>query len=510
MQLKHRIARGGIVVTLATAALAGVGVWSGHGVQHAAAQAPTAVTPRTQAPNEARVLSRAFAATAKALAPSVVRIDVESGPARVAKNERGENRGPGGRQIPPELAPFFERFFGGGGDDDDGPSPGPGKGTGSGIVIDTNGDVLTNGHVVKGATKVTVETADGKQYPAKVVGMDTETDVAVVRIANPPASLVAARLGDSDKLEVGEWVLAIGSPLGLKQTVTAGIISAKGRASGRMRMISGNRVRNYIQTDAKINPGNSGGPLVNLDSEVVGINTYINTGPGGAYGFAIPINEARQVAMTLVKEGRMRYAYLGVKVGDMDALTDDARSQFKNVPKEAAIVSEVTPGSPAEHAGLRAKDVITKIDNQPIAGASDVVGYVSSKGIGAKVSVQYVRDGKPGNTQVTLGELPTGDVVADASQERIGLQLQTLTPEVARALGLPADAKGAIVTDVQPGSRAEKAGLQAEDVILNVDRKDVRSSDDAVSALHASPKKEHLLKVRRGNATRFVTIPAAQ
>lgn len=497
-------------VTLLTLGLGCFGAGAAFGLAQpnaGVAQAQTApVTPKTQAPNEARAMSRAFAATAKALGPSVVRIDVETGPPKVARNGQGQGRGGGGRNIPPELAPFFERFFGFGDGDEGFPEPGPGKGTGSGLIMDAAGNIMTNTHVVKGATKVTVILSDGRELPARVIGMDPETDVAVVRLEKPPTGLVAARLGDSDKLEVGEWVMAVGSPLGLAQTVTAGIVSGKGKASGRMRMVSGNRVRQYIQTDAKINPGNSGGPLVNLDSEVVGINTFINTGPGGAYGFAIPINEARTVAQALIKDGRMRYAYMGVNVGDLELVKPEVKQKLRNVPDRAAIVAAVTAGSPAEKAGLRPNDVITKIDAQNIQGASDVVGYISSRPIGSKVSVQYVRDGKPTDAQVTLAELP-GEEVAQASQDRIGLGLQTLSPEIARALGLPPDTKGAVITEVVPGSRADKAGLEDGDVILKVNRKDVRSADDAVAALRAQPG-EVLLQVRRGNATRFVTVPA--
>ncbi len=217
------------------------------------------------------------------------------------------------------MAPFLRRFFGPGTPE---PPPGPQRGTGSGVVMDARGDIVTNRHVVSNATNVKVTFSDGREFSAKTLGMDSETDVAVIRLDAPPRDLVAARLGDDDKLEVGEWVLAVGSPLGLDQTVTAGIISGKGKV-GRHVQMSGGRVRHYIQTDAKINPGNSGGPLVNLSSEVVGINTLINTGPGGAYGFAIPINQVRRVAESLLKEGRVRYAYLGVLVGDLSEL--DAR-----------------------------------------------------------------------------------------------------------------------------------------------------------------------------------------
>ena len=252
-----------------------------------------AVTPKTEAPNEARALSHAFSNVAKALGPSVVRIEVEIGGGRAMgphgrapqmPNDEGDDDEGGGNdnQVPPFFRHFFQFGPGGGGGM---PAPGPAHGVGSGFIIDTSGDVVTNRHVVQGATKVTVTMNDDKEYSAHVVGKDAQTDVAVVRLDHPPSNLVVARLGDSDKLDVGEWVVAVGSPLGLEQTVTAGIVSGKGRP-GRHVQMSGRRVRGYIQTDAKINPGNSGGPLVNLEGEVVGVNTLIQVGAGGAYGCA--------------------------------------------------------------------------------------------------------------------------------------------------------------------------------------------------------------------------------
>jgi serine protease Do len=281
--------------------------------------------------------------------------------------------------------------------------------------------------------------------------------------------------------------------------------------------MSGDRVHEYIQTDAKINPGNSGGPLCNLEGEVIAINTLINTGPGGAYGFAIPINHARRVAETLIKDGKMRYAYLGVQVGDLRLVAEEKKPKLPgNAPKDAAVVSAVTVNGPAAKAGVRAGDVITRIDNQPIEGSHDVVAYVSSKQVGQKVTVNYIRDGKPSQMQVTLGEFPgEADLVAqgggqgpgDVQKEPIGVHLQDLTPDIGGHLGLPPGTKGAIVTEVIPGSRAAKAGLQADDVILEVNRKPVGSAMAAASAFKGAPGAQYL-RVRRGTTTRVVTIPA--
>src|SRR5580692_1354744 len=398
-----------------------------------------AVTPKTQAPNEARVLSNAFSAVARALSPSVVRIDVEI-PARLAENPGGGDDGDGAGEDP-QMAPFLRRFFQFGPGMPE-PSPGPQRGTGSGVVMDARGDIVTNRHVVSGTTNVKVTFSDGREFTAKTLGMDSETDVAVIRLDKPPRDLVAARLGDDDKLEVGEWVLAVGSPLGLDQTVTAGIVSGKGKV-GRHVQMSGGRVRHYIQTDAKINPGNSGGPLVNLSAEVVGINTLINTGPGGAYGFAIPINQVRMVAESLLKDGRVRYAYLGVLVGDLGEVDAGKRGGLDpSVP--GAYVSEVTPGGPAAKGGLR---------------AGDVIDYVSTRSIGARVAVGIWRDGHRQAIPVGLGELPSQDGRPGAPPTKLGLSLQTLTPALAESMGLDPSIRAAVVAEVAPGGQAAAAGL---------------------------------------------------
>jgi serine protease Do len=489
----------------------GLGVRSTPSAQ---AETQAAITPKTQVPQEARSLSQGFASTARALRPSVVRLDVELESPKIRDRHMRRD------DVPPDMERFFEHFFGAPFDGVPQPNS-PGRGTGSGVVIDGAGNIITNSHVAERAAKVTVIFADGREFPAKVVGKDPKTDIAVVRIENPPPNLVAARLGDSSTIEVGEWVLAIGSPLGLDQSVTAGIISGKGKVTRNVHM-SGERMREYIQTDAKINPGNSGGPLVNLQGEVIGINTLINVGPGGAYGFAIPINQARQMAKAIITDGRVHHAWLGIGVGDIKdgvKLGDDGEPEkkaqdkaAKGAPGKAAWVSRVMPSSPADKAGVRVGDVITQIDAQKIEGAADVVDYVASQKVGTKVTLAYLRDGKGGKSQVTLGELPANPYAANDPQlqkeDKIGVNLQSLTPEMSSYLGLGRDAKGAVVTEVEPGSRGAKAGLRAEDVIIEIDRKPVASAEEAAQALHAGEKAAHLLKIRRGGASLFITVAA--
>jgi serine protease Do len=473
----------------------------------ATATAPSAVvTPKTERPPAAETMSKAFATTAKALRPSVVRIDVEIGSPGLARmgHEGGEEQTPEG--LPPELRRFFQFGFGGGG----GPEMAPpsGHGTGSGVVVDAAGDIVTNAHVVDHATKVTVTLDGGAEIPARVVGRDPQTDLAVVRLQRVPAGLVVARLGNSDALEVGDWVLAIGSPLGLDQTVTAGIVSGKGRV-GRHVQMSGDRVRNYIETDAMINPGNSGGPLVNLQGEVVGINTLINTGPGGAYGFAIPINEATRVTKTLLADGHMRYPYMGIHIADVSAVPPAERAKVgANLPEKGAFVSEVSEGGPAAKAGLRPGDVITSIDGKPIATASEVVDAVSAQSIGGTVAVEVVRAGKPADVRVTVGELPSPpSEVAVEETGPAGMALQTVTPDLAKSLGLPTGTHGAAVTDVKNGSPAARAGVQPGDVVVEVDRRPVATAEAAATAVQQPRPSGHLMRVVGENGSRFVTLP---
>ena len=470
-----------------------------------AAPAP-AVTPRTESPDVAKTLSKAFAATAKAVRASVVRIDVTAGRPPIAERRggRGNDPFPFADALPPTNRRFFD--FGSSQPDFPGPGmPGPIAGTGSGIIIDGAGNVVTNSHVVDGSAEIKVTLSDGQEIPAKLIGRDKRTDVAVVRLDHVPKTLFAARLGDSDRIEVGEWVLAIGSPLGLEQTVTAGIVSGKGHV-GRFVQMSGDRVRHYIQTDAKINPGNSGGPLVNLDGDVVGLNTLIRTGAGGAYGFAVPINEVRRVAEALTKDGRVRYPFLGVSVRDLSTLDEVAREKLgRGAPAEGAYVAEVTPGSPAASAGIEQGDVITKLDAESIKTSADVVDYVSSRNIGAVVVVTVFRDGSPRQLRATLAPAP-GDTEERNESPKLGLSFQTLTPEIASSLGLPPGARGVAIADVSGGSPGARAGLVPGDVILDVDRRPVTSADEASRLLGHGRSMAHLLRVFGRSGVRFVTI----
>jgi serine protease Do len=456
-----------------------------------------ALTPKLQSTPEAAALAHAFTAAAKAVRASVVRLDVESTFHGTPGNMQGSE---------PDLRDFLHRFF----DFDTTPNEGQAPfrralGTGSGVIIDGAGHILTNNHVVKGATKVTIRMADGRTFVGKVVGTDPMTDVGVVRFDSSVPNLTAARLGDSDKLEIGAWVIAVGSPLGMEQTVTAGIVSGVGETGRHFRFESGQRVRKYIETDAKINPGNSGGPLVDLEGEVVGINTLINVGPGGSYGFAIPINQAYEVATIILKEGHVRYPYIGVSVVSLADAPPELRDKIgPNAPKEGAIVAAVTPGGPAAQAGLAPGDIVLSVGGQRVSTGNDVVARISEHKIGDAVDLGVSRSGSERHVSVKVGEFPNPEVVAN-TERRVGVALQTLTPELASSLGIDPSVKGAIITDVEAKSPADRAGLTAGDVVLEVDRKPVASADQAAAALKAGSD-GHLLRVTGPHGTRFVQL----
>ncbi len=321
------------------------------------------VTPATEAPSEARALSRAFAGVAHAIGPSVVRIEVQTA------RERG---------------------------------------TASGIIIDTRGYVVTSNHVLEGAPAIDVEIIfpDGRRLAADVVGRDAPSDVAVVRLRVPPSDLSAARFGDSDGAEIGEWVLAVGSPLGLEQTITAGIISGRGPLEGG----DGIAAQVYLQTDAKVNPGNSGGPLVNLDGEVVGLAALISAGPGGSYGYAVPINLVRRTAAALIELGHMQHPYIGVALRDVRDLdraeTHRWSSGARPLPPRGSLVTRVTRDAPAARAGLRPGDVITSIDNRDIPSAEELAAIISAQPVGARVVIGVVRAGAALTLPLSVADRP--------------------------------------------------------------------------------------------------------
>ncbi len=357
---------------------------------------------------------------------------------------------------------------------------------GSGFIIDQEGYILTNNHVIEKAEEIKVKLYNGKVYDAEVIGRDPKTDIALIKI-EADEELPVAKLGDSDKLQVGEWVVAIGNPFGLEHTVTAGIISAKGR------VIGAGPYDDFLQTDASINPGNSGGPLFNLKGEVVGINTAIIAG-GQGIGFAIPINMAKRLLPQL-KRGRVVYGYLGVYIQD---LTPELARSFGLEEPEGALVTEVIPDSPAEEGGIEKGDVIIEFDGKKIHNTYQLRKEVGATPVGKRVEVVVLRKGKKLSLWVKIGELKELEVASRPEKEigKWGLRVQEITEELAAHLGLP-DTEGVLVREVKPGSPAQRAGVSPGDVIIEIEQQKVKDLDDYRRLMRKYAKAKSLLLTLR-------------
>jgi serine protease Do len=481
---------GALIVAVVAASLPNSGLVPGEGA-------------KGQAVGAAKLFSQGFREAAKAVQPAVVMIKSE--PTIAIKSDGqapwgGENPFGGPSRGMPDMRRFFKEM----------PQmpKGPPSGMGSGLVVDAAGVILTNNHVVRGGGEIAVRLHDGREFKAtKIIG-DPKTDLAVLRIEGADR-LQAAKLGDSDRVEVGDWVLALGHPFGLEGTVTAGIVSAKGRGIGMAER------EDYIQTDAAINPGNSGGPLVNLDGEVIGINTAISSSSGGneGVGFAIPINLAKWVSQQLTKDGTVHRARLGVVI---QPLSDELAKQFGLKAREGVLVAEVMPESPGAKAGLKPGDVIVEFAGKAVSTPQELQAVVEQARVGHEQTMSIVRAGKRTTLKANPAELPGDGKAAGGSQgndggqasrlEKLGMEVQTLTAEVAKQLEIKAD-HGVVVTAVQPGSPAERAGLAAGAVILEANRKPVKTVEDLTKALdEKSLAKGVLLLVRTAEGSRFVVI----
>lgn len=370
------------------------------------------------------------------------------------------------------------------------------RGVGSGFVMSREGYILTNNHVVEDADQIKVKLASGKEYDGKVVGRDPKTDLALVKVEGS-SDLHPLKLGNSDDLEVGSWVVAIGSPFGLEQTVTAGIVSAKGR------VIGSGPYDNFIQTDASINPGNSGGPLINMKGEVIGINTAI-IASGQGIGFAIPINMAKEIAPQLQEKGYVTRGWLGVSIQEV---TPALAKSFDLKEKKGALVAQVVSGSPAEKAGIEQGDVIVEFDGKEVTDSKDLPRLVASTPIGKSVSIKLWRNGKVLDRQVKVGEMQEKVEMTKAPfQKSLGITVQNLTPEIAKGLGLKKDT-GVVVTRVEPGSPAADAGIQTGDVIREVNRTSVKDAEDFIQKIEKAKVQDNiLLSLQRGQNNLFAAI----
>jgi serine protease Do len=372
------------------------------------------------------------------------------------------------------------------------------QGVGSGFIMNEEGYILTNNHVVEGADQIRVKLASGKEFEGRVVGRDPKTDLALVKIADH-SDLQPLKLGNSDDLKVGNWVVAVGSPFGLEQTVTAGIVSAKGR------VIGSGPYDNFIQTDASINPGNSGGPLINLQGEVVGINTAI-VASGQGIGFAIPINMAKEIAPQLQKQGHVTRGLLGVSIQNV---TPELAKSLGLKESKGALVSQVAPGGPADKAGIEQGDVIVSFDGRIVEDSKDLPRIVASTAVGKTVTVKLLRDGKEVERQAKVGEMEeenTTETEQSPIHPSLGVTVQNMTPQIARELGLK-KSTGVVVTGVEPGSPAAEASIQPGDVIQAVNRKPVKNVEDFVKIVeNARGSGSLLLLVQRGQNTVFAAV----
>ena len=451
-----------------------------------------------------------YADLVQAVKPAVVNVRVE----REASGDEVAQ----GQMADPEMRRFFERFFGEQGQGQgQGPMRAPQRphererGEGSGFIISADGLIVTNAHVAGGADKITVLLDDGTELPAKLKGIDEKTDLALISVsAGKPLPYVT--FGDSSKVRVGDAVVAVGNPFGLGGTVTSGIVSATGREIG-----SG-PYDDFLQVDAPINRGNSGGPTFNLQGEVVGINSAIFSPSGGSVGigFAISSNLAKQVIADLRDDGKVERGWLGVQIQGVD---EDLASNLELGKPRGALVSQVQKDSPAAAAGMKQGDVVLTFDGKPIDRVGQLSRAVAAVLPGHKAEMVVWRDGKEVNIQAAVGEMPGQDQVAAAEpaeagkdQPKLGLALAPISPEQRKELGLDAEHKGVLVTDVAPGGPAEAKGLQAGDVILSIDRKPVAQPSDVVAAIrkaHENGAKSVLLYVSRDGNERFEAVPLA-
>ena len=434
-----------------------------------------------------------FVELAKKLKPTVVNI-------RTTKNikPRQHAHRPQLRQNP--FNNFFDDFFGHYFDEMPQQRPHREQSLGTGFIISDEGYILTNNHVVNGADEVMVKLADGREFKGEIKGSDEKLDLALVKISEKE-KLPVAELGDSDRLEVGEWVMAIGNPFGLAQTVTAGIVSAKGR------VIGSGPYDDYIQTDASINPGNSGGPLFNVDGKVIGINTAIISG-GQGIGFAIPINMAKDVVVQLRDKGKVTRGYLGIH---FQPLTADLAKSFGLDTDKGALVASVEKDTPAEKAGLKAGDIILEYDGRPINEGNELPRYVAVTPVDKTVKLAIFRDGKRQEVAVTIARMKEGATLAGADSviesQSIGIEVQELTRELASRMGIK-DAKGLVVSEVKPGSPAEDAGISAGDMIIefNGQRPDTLEQYNAVAARLKKGDVARLLLKRSDGAIYYVAV----
>jgi serine protease Do len=460
---------------------------------HSRAGVSGAAGPAMQPDSSTPTCQCSFSELVKKASPSVVNISVVKA---VKGTGSAPSEGPAGPEDP--LGDFMRRHFG-----RSFPKESVQRSLGSGFIIDKEGFILTNNHVVEGTEDIQVRLSDGGDFKAKVIGKDATTDLALIQISTS-SSLQPLALGDSDTLEVGDWVLAIGSPFALGNTVTAGIVSAKYRRIGE------SAYDDFIQTDASINPGNSGGPLLNTSGQVIGINTAIFTQSGGSIGigFAIPINMAKDLLPQL-RKGKVVRGWLGVRIQE---ITPPLENKFGLQNEKGALVSQVVPGGPAAEAGIERGDVITSFNGNVLRSAHDLPFLVATTPVGKKVQVEVMRNGEMKTFEVVVGELKeeTATAAEKGPKSYLGMTVEDITPKVAGEYNL-SETSGVVVTDVEGDTPADRAGLQPGDVILEIDRVEVKDAKQFEARLHEYHKGDIILfLIDRGGGTLYLTLQVGQ
>ncbi|MEO6245910.1 MAG: DegQ family serine endoprotease [Opitutaceae bacterium] len=469
------------------------------GAQSASATKPAVAVKRDSEPvNRGPLENASFSHVVKHVAPSVVKITTSTKARKVAANAN---------QFPGLDNPMFRQFFGGRTPEMQQPAQ---SGLGSGVIISTDGYIATNNHVVQGADEVIVSLDDGRELKAKVIGRDPQTDIAVIKVA--ATDLPAITFADSSKIEVGDRVLAMGNPFGIGETVTTGIVSAKGRRPGL-----GLDYEDFVQTDAAINPGNSGGALVDVEGRLIGINTAILSRTGGfqGVGLAVPANLVSQVVDGLVKNGKVVRGYLGVGAQDLTPMLAESLGLDT---KRGALVSDVQPDSPAAKAGVKNGDVITSLNGQKIDDANRLTFTVGAISPGTTLALDIVRDGKKETLNLTAAERPGNanrrnresaepeELAQNDEGVLNGVAVDDLAPQMRKQLNLPARLEGAVITNVAPDSAAAKAGLRAGDVILEINKQPVANAQDAVKLSTSAESKKTLLRLYSRGSTIFVVV----
>lgn len=470
------------------AMVAAMAVTGFYGLRAAENQAPTVKTAlRSEA-----AAGRGYSAVVKRVVPAVVNISSS----KMVKQTAME--------MPEGADPRFRQFFGDNGGRQNAPRQRSEKALGSGVIVSPQGYVLTNNHVVDGATEVTVTLHDKREFKARVVGTDPRTDVAVLKIEG--SNFPTLTLADSSKVEVGDIVLAIGNPFGVGQTVTAGIVSATGRGN-----LGIEQVEDFIQTDAPINPGNSGGALVDDEGHLIGINTAIlagNSGGNQGIGFAVPINMARHDMDEIVAHGKVEHGYLGILPQDVTP----ALAKAFHAEANGALVGQITPDSPAAHSSLKQGDIIVAVNGQAITDASQLRTRIGMMDPNQTVTLKVLRNGGTADVAITLGEYPSNEERASVDKSNSdsslqGVNVENLTPETAQELKLPATTKGVVVSEVDPSSHAADAGLRPGDVIQQVNHQSVTNMREYTQAVSASKKDDSvLLLVDRSGNTLFLAV----